>query len=53
MDVKNAMEDIDGLADRFRFWKAYRSPDHAKRFIRDFLRSTQISIVNNSEREEA
>ena len=53
VDVKNAMEDIDGLADRFRFWKAYRSPDHAKRFIRDFLRSTQISIVNNSEREEA
>lgn len=53
MDVKNAMEDIDGLAGSFQFCKAYRSPDHAKRFILDFLKSTQISIVKNNETEGA
>lgn len=52
VDVKNAMEDIDGLAGSFRFCKAYKSPDSARRFIRNFLKSTQISIVRNSETED-
>lgn len=45
--VKNAMEEIDDLAGRFHFCKTYESPERTRRFIRDFLNSTQISIVNN------
>ena len=51
MEVKNAMEDIDGLSGSFQFCKAYRTPDHTKRFIQDFLKSTQISTIINNETE--
>ena len=47
LDVKNAMEEIDDLAGRFHFCKTYRSPESARTFIRNFLKSTQISIVSN------
>lgn len=51
LDVKNAMEEIDDLAGRFHFCKVYQSPERAQTFIKDFLKSTQISIVNNLEME--
>lgn len=53
VDVKNAMEEIDGLAGRFHFCKAYQSPESARTFIKDFLKSTQISIVGNPRTEDA
>lgn len=48
IDVKNAMEEIDGLSQDFSFCKTYRSSEHIKQLIRDFLDSTQLSIVRKS-----
>ena len=48
IDVKNAMEEIDGLSQDFSFCKTYRSSEHIKQLIRDFLDSTQLSIVRQS-----
>ena len=48
MDVKNAMEDIDGLSQDFSFCRPYQSPERTKRLIREFLASTQLSIIQNS-----
>ena len=48
IDVKNAMEEIDGLSQDFSFCKTYRSSEHIKELIRDFLDSTQLSIVRQS-----
>ncbi len=45
MDVKNAMEDIDELAQNFSFCKPYQSPERTRNMIREFLDSTQLSIV--------
>lgn len=46
--VKEAMEDIDGLAQNFSFCKAYESPQRIIQFIKNFLDSTSLSIVKNS-----
>lgn len=46
-DVKNAMEDIDDLSQEFSFCKSYRSPERTKDLIREFLNSTQLSIIQN------
>lgn len=48
IDVKNAMEEIDGLSQDFSFCKTYRSSEHIKQLIRDFLDSIQLSIVRKS-----
>lgn len=48
LDVKNAMEDIDGLSQDFSFCKPYQSPEHTKHLIQEFLDSTQFSIIQNS-----
>ncbi|MCI8513444.1 MAG: RNA polymerase sigma factor [Lachnospiraceae bacterium] len=48
LNVKNAMEDIDGLSQDFSFCKSYQSPEHTKCLIQEFLDSTQFSIIRNS-----
>ena len=48
MDVKNAMEDIDDLSQDFSFCKPYQSPERTKHLIREFLDSTQFSVIQNS-----
>ncbi len=48
IDVKNAMEDIDGLSQNFSFCKTYQSPEHMKHLIQEFLDSTQLSIIQKS-----
>lgn len=47
LDVKSAMEDIDGLSQDFSFCKPYRSPERTKRLIQEFLNSAQLSIIQN------
>ena len=47
-NVKNAMEEIDGLSQDFSFCKPYRSPERVKQMIREFLDSTQLSVILNS-----
>ena len=48
LDVKNAMEDIDGLSQDFSFCKPYQSPERIKHLIQEFLDSTQFSVIRNS-----
>lgn len=48
IEVKNAMEDIDVLSQDFSFCKTYQSPEHMRRLIREFLDSTQLSIIQRS-----
>lgn len=48
LDVKNAMEELDGLSQDFAFCKSYQSPERIKYLIREFLNSTQFSIVQNA-----
>ena len=48
IDVKNAMEDIDDLSQDFSFCKPYKSPERMKYLIREFLNSTQLSIIQKS-----
>lgn len=48
LDVKHAMEDIDDLSQDFSFCKPYESPERTKHLIREFLDSTQLSLVQNS-----
>lgn len=48
IDVKNAMEDIDGLSQDFSFCKTYQTPERMKHLIQEFLDSIQLSIVQKS-----
>lgn len=48
LDVKNAMEELDGLSQDFSFCKPYQSPERIKHLIQEFLDSTQFSIVQNA-----
>ena len=48
LDVKNAMEDIDDLSQDFSFCKPYQSPERTKHLIKEFLDSTQLSIIQKS-----
>ncbi len=48
MDVKNAMEEIDELSQDFSFCKPYQSTERTKGLVREFLNSSQLSIVQNS-----
>lgn len=47
LDVKDAMEEIDDLAQNFLFAKIYATPDQITQFIKDFLDSTSLSVVKN------
>lgn len=48
LDVKEAMEEIDDLAQSFSFCQMYASPERTTNFIKDFLQSTSLSIVKKS-----
>lgn len=48
IDVKKAMEDVDDLSQDFSFCKPYQSPERIKHLIREFLDSTQFSIIQKS-----
>ncbi len=48
LDVKEAMEDIDGLSQHFSFCKAYQPPESLKAFIENFLKGTSFSIVERA-----
>lgn len=45
IEVKEAMEEIDGYAQQFSFCKTYRSPAHLRAFLQDFLNGTVLSTV--------
>lgn len=47
-EVKNTMEEIDDLSQRFSFCRLYESPEKTKQFIQEFLDSTQLSAVKNA-----
>ena len=46
--VKEAMEDIDGLSQHFSFCKTYQSPASLKAFIQKLLDGTSFSVVHNA-----
>lgn len=47
-EVKDAMEEIDGISHEFSFCKTYQSPGSLKRFIEDFLNGPSFSVVGNA-----
>ena len=48
LDVKEAMEEIDDLAQSFSFSRIYATPEQTTQFMKDFLKSTSFSVVKNS-----
>ena len=48
VEVKEAMEDIDGLSQLFAFCKTYQSPENLKKFIEKFLDGTSFSVVGRA-----
>jgi RNA polymerase sigma factor (sigma-70 family) len=48
MEVKEAMEEIDGISHEFSFCKTYQSPGSLKKFIEDFLNGPSFSVVGNA-----
>ncbi|MCI8280282.1 MAG: RNA polymerase sigma factor [Lachnospiraceae bacterium] len=48
VEVKEAMEEIDDLSQKFSFCKMYQPPESLKQFIVDFLNSTSFSVVGNA-----
>lgn len=48
LGVKEAMEEIDDLAQNFAFGKTYATPEQTKQFMKDFLQSTHLSVVKSS-----
>lgn len=49
LEVKEAMEDIDGLSQTFSFCKTYQSPEALKEFIGTFLAGTAFSVVRDAQ----
>lgn len=47
-DVREAMEEIDGISHEFSFCKTYQSPEGLKKFIEDFLNGPSFSVVGNA-----
>lgn len=45
IEVKEAMEEIDGYAHQFSFCKTYQSPAHLRAFLQDFLNGTVLSTI--------
>ncbi len=48
VEVKKAMENIDGLSQEFSFCKNYQSPERLKEFVQKFLDGTSYSVVTNA-----
>lgn len=48
LEVKEAMEEIDGISHEFSFCKTYQSPGNLKKFIEDFLSGPSFSVVGNA-----
>lgn len=48
LEFKNAMEDIDGLSQKFSFCRLYGSPETVTKFFSDFLDSVSLSVIKNS-----
>ena len=48
LEVKEAMEEIDGLSQVFSFCKTYQPPEDLKKFIEDFLGGASCSVVTNA-----
>ena len=48
LDVREAMEEIDGISHEFSFCKTYQSPEGLKKFIEDFLNGPSFSVVGNA-----
>ena len=48
VEVKEAMEDVDDLSQKFSFCKTYQSPESLKKFIQKFLDSTSFSVIKNA-----
>lgn len=48
LDVKEAMEEIDDLAQHFSFARLYATPEQTRQFMNDFLNSTSLSVVKNA-----
>lgn len=48
LHVKHAMEEIDDLSQDFSFCRPYRSPEHTRHLIQEFLDSTQLFIIQKS-----
>lgn len=49
LEVKEAMEDIDGLSQTFSFCKTYQPPEALKEFIGTFLAGTVFSVVRDTQ----
>ena len=48
LDVREAMEEIDGISHEFSFCKTYQSPGSLKKFVEDFLNGPSFSVVGNA-----
>ena len=48
VEVKEAMEEIDGYSQQFAFCRAYQPPEQIKKFIQDFLNGTACSTVTGA-----
>ena len=48
LDVREALEEIDGISHEFSFCKTYQSPEGLKKFIEDFLNGPSFSVVGNA-----
>ncbi|MCI8668591.1 MAG: RNA polymerase sigma factor [Lachnospiraceae bacterium] len=48
LEVREAMEEIDGISQEFSFCKTYQSPEGLKKFIEDFLDGPSFSAVGNA-----
>ncbi len=47
-EVREAMEEIDGISHDFSFCRMYQSPESLKQFLKDFLKSPSFSMVGNA-----
>lgn len=48
MEVKEAMEEIDGLSQEFSFCRTYQSPAGLRKLMRDFLDGASFSVVRDA-----
>lgn len=48
LEVKEAMEEIDGLSQEFSFCRTYQSPEGLRKLMRDFLDGASFSVVRDA-----
>ncbi len=48
LEVKEAMEEIDGLSQEFSFCRTYQSPAGLRKLMRDFLDGASFSVVRDA-----